>query len=96
MLTSDHVLHRIASENIKRYRPASQQCTEFQLLCMNVTDYAYGPEPVVLSLFDPFGSETLRSVVANLEAPLSAKPREAFVVSIYPQCEDVLQSSRVL
>src|SRR5215813_1934062 len=89
-------LHRIAGENIKRYSPASQQCTEFQLLCMNVTDYVYGPEPVVLFLFDPFGSETLRSVIANLEASLSTQPRGAFVVYVYPQFEDVLQDSRVL
>ena len=89
-------LHHIAAENIKRYSPASQQCREFQLLCMNVADYAYGPEPLVLFLFDPFGRETLRSVVANLEASLSAQPRDAFVVYIYPQFEDVLQSSHTL
>ena len=89
-------LHRIAEENIKRYRPASQQCTAFQLRCMNVVDYVYGPEPLVLFLFDPFGLETLRSVIANLERSLSASPREAYVVYIYPQFEDELQNSRVL
>src|SRR5262245_33040441 len=89
-------LHRIASENIKRYSPATQRCTTFQLLCMNVVDYVYGREPVVLFLFDPFGRETLRSVIANLEASLCAKPRKAFIVYIYPQFEEVLQSSRVL
>ena len=89
-------LHRTAEENIKRYSPASQQCTAFELHCMNVVDYAYGPEPLVLFLFDPFGRETLRSVIANLEASLRATPREAFVVYIHPQFEDVLQSSRVL
>src|SRR5262245_1405566 len=89
-------LHRIAEENVKRYSPASQQCTAFQLLCMNVVDYIYGKEPVVLFLFDPFGRETVRSVIANLETSLSEKPRDAFVVYIYPQFEDVLQSSRVL
>jgi SAM-dependent methyltransferase len=89
-------LHHIAEENIKRYSPASQQCTTFQLHCMNVVDYVYGPEPLVLFLFDPFGRETFCSVVANLEASLRAKPREAFVVYIYPQFEDVLQSSRIL
>jgi|RhiMethySRZTD1v2_1073278.scaffolds.fasta_scaffold306554_1 SAM-dependent methyltransferase len=89
-------LHRIAEANIKRYSPASQQCTVFQLHCMNVADYAYGPEPVVLFLFDPFGRETLRSVIANLEASLSVKPREAFVVYIYPQFEDVLLRSPLL
>ena len=89
-------LHHIAEENIRRYSPASQQCTAFQLHCMNVVDYVYGPEPLVLFLFDPFGRETLRSVVANLEASLRANPREAFVVYIYPQFEEALQSSRVL
>lgn len=89
-------LHRIAEDNIKRYSPASQQCTAFELHCMNVVDYTYGKEPVVLFLFDPFGRETLRSVIANLEASLRATPREVYVVYVYPQFEDVLQSSRVL
>jgi hypothetical protein len=89
-------LHRTAQENIKRYSPPSQQCTAFELHCMNVVDYAYGPEPVVLFLFDPFDRATLRSVVANLEASLGANPRDAYVVYIYPQFEDVLQASSVL
>ncbi len=41
---------------------------------MNVVDYVYGPEPLVLFLFDPFGRETFRSVVANLEASLRESP----------------------
>ena len=89
-------LHRIAENNISRYSPASQQCTAFELHCMDVVDYDYGPEPVVLFLFDPFGRDTLRSAIANLEASLRAKPRKALVVYVYPRFEDVLQSSRVL
>jgi predicted RNA methylase len=88
-------LHHIAQENIKRYSPPSQQCTEFELLCMNVVDYHYGPESVVLFLFDPFGRETFRSVVANLEASLRTNPRDAFVVYIYPQFEELLRGSRL-
>jgi Histone methylation protein DOT1 len=86
-------LHRIAEENLKLYRPASQQCTAFQLQCMNVVDYVYDQEPVVLFLADPFGRETVEKVVANLEASLGATPREALVVYIYPQFEDVLRRS---
>lgn len=89
-------LHRIAQDNVKRYSPASQQCRQFDLHCMDVVDYDYGPEPPVLFLFDPFGRETLESVVANLEASLAAKPRKAYVVYVYPQFEDVLQASRAL
>ncbi len=89
-------LHGVAEENIKRYNPASQKCRQFELHCMDVVDYRYGPEPVVLFLFDPFGRETLKSVVANLEASLRANPRDAYVVYIYPQFEDVLQASSAL
>jgi hypothetical protein len=86
-------LHRIARANIERYSPASQQCTNFELRCMNVVDYKYGREPVVLFLFDPFDRDTLGRVVANLETSLTATPREAYVVYVHPQFEDVLQSS---
>jgi SAM-dependent methyltransferase len=89
-------LHRIAEDNVKRYSPQSQQCADFELRCMNVVDYQYGPEPPVLFLFDPFGRETLESVVANLEASLREDPRDAYIVYIYPQFEDVLQASPVL
>jgi SAM-dependent methyltransferase len=89
-------LHRIAQENITRFSPPSQPCTAFELHCMNVVDYTYGKEPVVLFLFDPFGRDTLRSVIANFEASLGTNPREAYVIYIHPQFEDVLQDSPVL
>src|SRR5262249_15070439 len=63
-------LHRIAQENVRRYSPSSQQCKAFELQCMDVVDYKYGNEPLVLFLFDPFGRETLQRVVTNLEASL--------------------------
>ena len=89
-------LHRIAQENVRRYKPASQQCVAFDLKCMDARDYSYGDEPFVLFLFDPFGREILQDVVANLEASLRAKPREAYVVYVYPQFEDLLQKSPLL
>jgi hypothetical protein len=38
----------------------------------------------------------VRKVIANLEASLREKPREVYVVYVYPQFEDVLQSSPAL
>ena len=69
--------HRICTASRKRTssdtarRPSSAR--HFELHCMDVVDYDYGPEPPVLFLFDPFGRETLRSVIANLEASLRAR-----------------------
>jgi SAM-dependent methyltransferase len=89
-------LNRIAQDNIQRYSPATQQCTDFELHCMNVVDYKFGTEPLVLFLFDPFGRETLKSVIDNLEASLRDTPREAYVVYVYPNFEDVLQGAASL
>lgn len=86
-------LHRTAEENVRRYKPASQQCAAFDLRCMNALDYTYGNEPLVLFLFDPFGREILQEILANLEASLKATPRKAYVVYVYPQYEDLLQNA---
>jgi hypothetical protein len=89
-------LHEIAEKNVRLYLPDSQQCKTFSLHCMNATDYAFGPEPVVLFLFDPFGKEILRRVLANLEASWKAAPREVFVVYVFPQFETLLRESSYL
>ena len=89
-------LHRIAEENVRRYKPVSQQCAVFDLKFMDALDYSYGDEPLVLFLFDPFGREILQSIIANLETSLRARPREAYVVYVYPQYEDLLEKSSVL
>jgi hypothetical protein len=91
-----HELHLIAEENIKRYRPASQICTTFLLHCMNAVEYTFGSEPLVLFLFNPFGRESVRSILASLEASLSATPREAFVVYVNPPFESPVRSAHFL
>jgi hypothetical protein len=89
-------LHQIAEENVRRYLPESQQCKTFSLHCMDALDYVFGPEPVVLFLFDPFSEEILCRVLANLEDSLKAAPREVFVVYVYPQFEALLRKSSCL
>jgi hypothetical protein len=82
-----HELHQIAEENIKRYRPSSQLCTAFFLHCMNAIEYTFGPEPLVLFLFNPFGMESVRSILASLEA---------FVVYVNPRFESSARSAHFL
>ncbi len=91
-----HELHVIAEENIRRYQPASQLCTAFFLHCMNAVEYTFGPEPLVRFLFNPFGRDSVRSILASLEASLSATPREAFVVYVNPLFASSMQSAHFL
>lgn len=85
-------LHRIAERNVELFKPATQQCSEFELKCMDALDYSYGDEPLVLFLFDPFGREILGKILAKLDASLRSTPREAYVVYVYPQYEDLLSN----
>jgi SAM-dependent methyltransferase len=90
-------LHRVAEDNVKLYKPASQKCTDFDLKCMDALEYTYDDnKPLVLYLFDPFGREILEQVVAKLEASLREHPRTAYVVYVYPQYDDVLERSHIL
>jgi hypothetical protein len=91
-----HELHLIAEQNIRRYRPASQLCTAFSLHCMNAVEYTFEPEPLVLFLFNPFGKDTIRRILARLEESLSATPRQAFVVYVNPRFESLAQSAHFL
>jgi SAM-dependent methyltransferase len=86
-------LHRVAEDNVRRYKPDTQKCSTFELECMDALAYEYADEPLVLFLFDPFGRDILEKAIANLEASLRKHPREAYVVYVYPQFEDVLERS---
>lgn len=89
-------LHQIAEGNIKRYRSASQRCTSFVLRCMNAVEYDFAPEPLVLFLANPFGRDSITSVLARLEASLRGKPRETYVIYVNPWFEASLRSAGFL
>jgi len=89
-------LHQVAEENIRRYRSADQRCRTISPLCMDATKYAFGSEPLVLFLYNPFGESTIRQVLANLATSLRAMPRDTYVVHMNPRFEALLRSSRFL
>jgi len=89
-------LHQVAEENVRRYGSADQRCKAISLHCMNAIEYAFGPEPLVLFLYNPFGESTIRRVLANLAASLRARPREAYVIYMNPRFEALLRSVPLL
>ena len=89
-------LHQIAEENIRRYRSPSQQSTAFFLHCMNAVAYTFGPEPLVLFLFNPFGRDSVQRILASLEMSLNARPREAYVVYINARFGVLMRRARFL
>src|SRR5262247_1668134 len=54
-------LHRIAEENIKRYSPASQRCTQFELHCMMSPTTATAQSRSCCSCLIPSGGRPSRA-----------------------------------
>jgi hypothetical protein len=78
-------LHRIAQENLRKYKSESQRCFQIESICADATGFAFsGPQfhderfrdqPLVLYLFNPFPEAGLRRVIENLERSLLEQPQ---------------------
>jgi hypothetical protein len=55
---------------------------------MNAKDFAFPEGELVLYLFNPFGSATMRWVLRNLEASLQRHPRHVIIILLWPRCAD--------
>jgi len=86
-------LHRIAKENIGKYKSDSQQCFAIDCLLGDASAFAFPPEPTVLYLFNPLPESGLARMISNLEHSLREHPRQVFVLYHNPLLERVLTRS---
>ncbi len=83
-------LHRVAQENIAKYKPDSQRCLVIESLCGDAREFVFPPEPTVLYLFNPLPEAGLIQLLTNLEQSLREHPRPVFVIYHNPVLEHVL------
>ena len=88
-------LHRVAKENLHKYKSGAQTCFALQSICADATEFRFPEEPIVLYLFNPLPEAGLRRVMANLERSLREHPRPVFVLYHNPLLEHVLNESGV-
>jgi hypothetical protein len=88
-------LHRVAKENIARYKSDSQQCFMIDCFLCDASDFVFPPEPTVLYLFNPLPESGLARMIGNLERSLREHPRAVFVLYHNPLLEPVLARSGV-
>jgi SAM-dependent methyltransferase len=86
-------LHRVAQENIKKYKSDSQQCFAIECLLADAGEFAFPPEPTVLYLFNPLPESGLAKLVSNLEHSLREHPRPLFVLYHNPLLVPLLARS---
>jgi Methyltransferase domain len=88
-------LHRVAKENISKYKSDSQQCFAIDCLLGDASGFAFPLGPTVLYLFNPLPESGLVRLISNLEGSLRQHPRPMFVLYHNPLLEKVLTRNGV-
>ena len=86
-------LHRVAKENLGKYKSDSQQCFAIDCILGDACEFAFPPEPTVLYLFNPLPESGLAKMMSNLERSLQEHSRPVFVLYHNPLLEHVLTRS---
>ena len=89
-------LHRVAEENVRKYKSDSQRCFRIETICYDAADFVFPPEPMVVYLFNPLPEPGLAAFVANLDRSLEENPRRVYVLYHNPILERVLGTSHRL
>jgi SAM-dependent methyltransferase len=89
-------LHRVAKENIAKYKSDSQQCFAIDCIQGDASEFIFPPEQTVLYLFNPLPESGLAKMISNLEHSLEQYPRAVFVLYHNPLLGRVLTQSGAL
>ena len=82
----DPELHAIAEANVRQIR---LRRAPIHLFCQSATEYDFEGVTIVC-FFNPFGGETMRRVLANLQKSIEADPREVRIVYLNATCAHLL------
>jgi hypothetical protein len=89
-------LHRVAEQNIAKYRNPAQRCLQIELVCADAREYDLPRESLVLYLFNPLPEPALVEVLQRLEKSIAENPRPLWIAYHNPQLERVLSGNSKL
>jgi SAM-dependent methyltransferase len=91
-------LHRIAEENIRRYRPETQTCRKIESVNLDLADFLLPESPLVLFFFDPCRGRVLADVAGRIFESLAHNPRPLYIAYVSPraECEALFGSSPLI
>jgi hypothetical protein len=84
-------LHNIAEMNVKRYLYGTKKLNIFDLQCIDVLDYSFPQENMVLYIWRPFSDEIAIQFIKKLEAFISNTTLKVvliFLGDVYPIVEE--------
>jgi 16S rRNA G966 N2-methylase RsmD len=82
----------IATDNIEKYTAVDAPDSSVQIIHGDAVDFRSPNEPTVLYMYHPFGRETLRAVLDDLESSIRENPRDVVVVYLDPRHHDEFES----
>jgi len=88
-------LFRVAENNLRTYL-GTRRCSEFQLVCMDASEYEIPQERAIYYFYNPFAEEVMRKVLDNIRRSLAATPREMYVVYFNHVLKSLLDESGFL
>ncbi len=83
-------LHEEAKVNIGTYKHGRQLCGDIESVHADAATFEFPDEKLVIYMFNPFGPEVMRAMLANLERSLERSPRHVVVVMLWPERADVV------
>jgi hypothetical protein len=82
-------LHRIATDNIRKYKSDTQKCFALESMCADARLFEFPPDPILLYLFNPLPEAGLKDLLKNLERSVNQHPRPVFVLYSNPLLENL-------
>lgn len=89
-------LHRVAEDNVRRYRSDSQKCKVVESVCADVLAYPIPDGPVVIYLFNPFDAELMAQVIERIKQSYEAHPRKIYVLYATPVQDELWEKADFL
>jgi len=83
-------LHRVAQENIGKYKSDWQKCSTIESICGDAREFVFPAEPMLLYLFSPLPESGFVQFLANLERSLRGHPRPLLLIYHNPLLEHLL------
>jgi predicted RNA methylase len=92
----DPELAGCAQQNLKRVHDYLRPEARADVVIADAVEYRFPDTPSLIFMYNPFGQDTMRAVLANVEKSLARNPRELYIAYFNPVQRDVLESSAAL
>jgi SAM-dependent methyltransferase len=89
-------LHRVAEQNVARYRAARQLCTDIRPMCADAVTFPIPREPVALYFNNPFDATVMGKVLENIRRSHAECPRAMVVLYSTPVLDGLLAGAGFL